>query len=101
MPWRAAVDPLLGAEAAKIEEHNAVLAGSLLNHISNTHKFRLVSPTSATDRSAIATVSHLRKKQNPKCTYLDKAGIDMGFRRGHLRFAFRTPRAVELLNSAA
>jgi cysteine desulfurase/selenocysteine lyase len=108
IPWRASVDFLLGVGVEAIEQHNAALADSLISNI-NQDKFRLISPASTADRSAIVVLSHVRKEQNLQVyTRLAEAGIDIAFREGNLRSAlhlYNTPdevaRAVEVLNSVA
>lgn len=105
VPWNASLELLLQVGVSAIEEHNLALVEHLVSGIKKS-KYRVISPADAARISAIVVISHHQASKNREIhCLLKKAGIDIAFRNGNLRFSLHlyntaeeVERAISVLN---
>jgi cysteine desulfurase/selenocysteine lyase len=106
MPWRAAIDYLLGVGLQNIQQHNAALRERFVPRLKNT-KYIVISPPDPACRSSIVVISHTTAGRNSQVhARLAEEGIDVALRNNSLRFSlhlFNAPaevdRAISVLES--
>jgi selenocysteine lyase/cysteine desulfurase len=106
-PWAASVEYLLGVGIERVAEHDQRLVQRFLDGL-DPGKFDLLSPREQDRRSTLVLFSHKERARNPLLhALLRDHGVEVAFRRGHLRLAphlYNTgediDRALGLLNTA-
>jgi cysteine desulfurase/selenocysteine lyase len=84
-PWTASVEHLLDLGVDRIAAHDQRLVDRLLDGL-DPDRYRLVSPGQGPRRSTLVVLGHRQEERNPELhRRLDEAGVDLAFRRGHLR----------------
>ncbi len=100
MPWRAAIDYLLGVGVPDIQQHNAALTEKLVSRIKET-KYVLISPLDPVSRSSIVVISHKSTKRNSQVhASLSEQGIDVALRDNNLRFSLHLFNTAEEIDRA-
>jgi cysteine desulfurase / selenocysteine lyase len=105
--WTASVEYLLGKGIDRVAAWDQALVERFLRGL-DPDRYRLVSPRGGPGRSAVVVFGHHRSDRTPVLHQrLTAAGVDVAFRRGHLRILphlYNTPadidRALGVLDSA-
>jgi cysteine desulfurase/selenocysteine lyase len=106
-PWTASVELLLGLGIDRVAAFDQALVERFLQGL-DPDRYRLVSPRQGAARSALIVFGHRQADRTPGLyRRLADAGVDVAFRRGHLRVsphlyntAADIDRALEVLGSA-
>jgi selenocysteine lyase/cysteine desulfurase len=106
-PWAASIEYLLGVGVGHVAEHDQRLVQRFLDGL-DPGQFDLLSPREPGRRSTLVVFSHKERARNPSLhAHLRRHGVEVAFRRGHLRLAphlYNTgediDRALGLLNTA-
>lgn len=106
-PWTASVELLLGLGIDRVAAFDQALVERFLQGL-DPDRYRLVSPRRGAARSALVVFGHHQPDRTSELhRRLADAGVDVAFRRGHLRVsphlyntAADIDRALEVLDSA-
>lgn len=87
VPWAESLELLLDTGPEAIAAHDRALVDRLLDGL-DRESFEVLSPEVPERRSTLIFVSHRERNRNQEIhRHLDRAGIDLSFRRGSLRFS--------------
>ena len=106
-PWTASVELLLGLGIDRVAAFDQALVERFLQGL-DPDRYQVVSPRRGVARSALVVLGHHQPDRTPGLhRRLADAGVDVAFRRGHLRVsphlyntAADIDRALEVLDSA-
>lgn len=97
-PWAAAIEYLLAAGIENVAAHDQALVQRLIDGLDRS-RFDVLSPPEPPRRSTLVFVTHKDGERNCALhAHLHKAGIDVAYRRGSLRFAphlYNTARDID------
>ncbi len=86
-PWAAALEYLLGIGVERIAAHDQRLVQQIIDGL-DPARYKLLSPTVGSRRSTLVLLTHKDRARNRALyEHLQAGGVDVAYRRGHLRFA--------------